>query len=106
MTENSKPKKQSKIIHKKKIATQKRQVSKEDPMQEEVLGVLSYLRMMFSDLPDTVQYELKDLIEELREDIQDSKITKKKVNWKSYAESINDICVRDGMPKLCDVKVK
>jgi arsenate reductase-like glutaredoxin family protein len=106
MTKSIKPKKTSKIIHKKKIEPQKRQVSKEDPMKEEVLGVLSYLRMMLSDLPDTVQYELKELIEDLREDIQDSKITKKKVNWKSYAESINDICVRDGMPKLCDVKGK
>ena len=71
-------------------------------MPDDVREATRLLQDMLHDLPDDMTVECKDMFMEMREEIEYCKEHNEDVDWSYYRAYINDICVRDGMPILCE----
>jgi hypothetical protein len=68
--------------------------------KSQVLEAYSLMKLLRHDLSDSMQMEVEEWLEELREEIKTCKAEGVEPNWDEFGNWINQICDDDGMPRL------
>jgi len=70
---------------------------------QDIQEAVGLLRVLQRELPDTMGCAFDELFHEFREDVTHWRNGGNEPDWSEYRHEINQICMEDGMPRLCKV---